>query len=64
MKMCVGLVEIGPLGHPRASKGIKMAPRGGKRYPAAKEPVAPDNKIKEVCNGRPCSGWSGHLGRT
>ena len=48
MKMCVGLLEMGSLCHPQASKGIKTAPCGGKRRPAAKELVASDSEIEEV----------------
>ena len=46
--MCVGLVEMGSLCHPHASKGIKMASRGGKRCPKAKKLVVFDSKIEEV----------------
>ena len=48
MITCVGLVEMGSLCHPQASKGIKMAPRGVKRCHATKEPIASDSDIEEV----------------
>ena len=47
MKRCAGLVEMGSLCHPHASKWHPMVVSGALRD-RPKEPVAPDGEIEEV----------------